>query len=173
MSSYPRSWTCANCASPYFSFALQVLLAGTFFAKMRETFFLFYTRRKGNSVCHPSLSILSPENFKWRIVNKFTFFVRSFQRQRSVNSVVYKTLTKRICFLLCFHHVTGPTTGSTLSEVRSMFVCFWCTMEYLVSIDFRFCSRFRSLLDLKRSTRPNTIFLSISQLVRSKLESVL
>ena len=47
MSSYPRSWTCATCASPYFSFALQVLLAGTFFAEMRETIFNSTQEEKG------------------------------------------------------------------------------------------------------------------------------
>ena len=46
-------------------------------------------------------------------------------------------------------------------------------MEYLVSTDFRFYSRFQSLLNLKSSTRPDATSLLIGQLVRSNLKSVL
>ena len=66
------SWTCANWAFPYSSFALQVLLTQNFWGG-DGTILEFYTRRKGIQFI-TSYWVFWVQDIKWRIVDKFFFF---------------------------------------------------------------------------------------------------
>ena len=91
-----------------------------FFEEVREKLFNSILKER-----ELSLSCIT-EYFESKILNEELgirlFFVRNVQVQCLVKSVIYKMVTKRLCFLLCFHYITSPRIWARGSKGKE-YVC--------------------------------------------------
>ena len=91
-----------------------------FFEEVREKLFNSILKER-----ELSLSCIT-EYFESKILNEELgirlFFVRNVQVQCLVKSVIYKMVTKRLCFLLWFHYTTSPRIWSRGSKGKE-YVC--------------------------------------------------